>query len=117
MYVKVVPDIVPTTQLVPSFATDKFMNRLHIFRNREVSERSLVPEDSSTSHADTTKTKQQDTEQEEDSAKGFIHTLICTLTDTWKQSNYTETVVCGGEFAFKKELFWGGQNRKNTFFL
>ncbi len=73
-----VPDIIPTKQLVPSFATDKFMNRMHIFRDREVSERSFVPEDSSTSHADTTKTKQQDTEQKEDSAKGFT----CILIDT-----------------------------------
>lgn len=76
MYVKMVPEIVPTKRLLSSFTSDKFNGR-HIFRDRNslrVSDRYLVPENSSTAHTDTTKTKRQSMEQEEDSSQGFICT-------------------------------------------
>ncbi len=70
--------------LMPSFTTDKLLKRLHMFRDKNslgVSERHFVPEDSSTSHADTTKTKRENLEQEEDPSKGFV----CTYTDILKK--------------------------------
>ncbi|XP_070828118.1 cytosolic carboxypeptidase 2 [Chaetodon trifascialis] len=63
LYVKMVPDIVPTKRWLSSFTTDRFNGR-HIFRDRNslrVSERYFVPEE----------TKQQTMEQEEDSSVGL----------------------------------------------
>ncbi|XP_033490000.2 cytosolic carboxypeptidase 2 [Epinephelus lanceolatus] len=79
MYVKMLPDIVPTKRLLSSFTSDKFSAR-HIFRDRNalrVSNRDFVPEDSSTSHADITKTKRQSEEQEEDSSEVGSSLMRC----------------------------------------
>lgn len=67
----------PTKRLLSTFTADKFSGR-HILSDRnflQVSERHIAPEDSLTSQADTTTTKQKETEQEEDSAG-----IICTHT-------------------------------------
>ncbi|XP_034071862.1 cytosolic carboxypeptidase 2 isoform X3 [Gymnodraco acuticeps] len=64
MYLKMVPDIVPTKRLLSNFPADT----LHTFRDRNL-ESSFVPEDSFLSHTDTTNTKQQS--EEEDSPEGF----------------------------------------------
>ncbi|XP_070686658.1 cytosolic carboxypeptidase 2 [Pempheris klunzingeri] len=79
LYDKMVPDFVPTKRLLSSVPTDKF-NRRHIFRDTNilrVSERYFVPEDSSTSHADVTKAKQHDMQQEEDSPEASLSLLRC----------------------------------------
>ncbi|XP_069018057.1 cytosolic carboxypeptidase 2 isoform X1 [Embiotoca jacksoni] len=72
--VKLVPDFVPAKGLLSSFTTDKFNSR-SIFRGREFlrgSGRYFVPENSSTSHRDTT--KQQN---EEDFSKVDLSPLRC----------------------------------------
>ncbi|XP_045898040.1 uncharacterized protein LOC123965641 isoform X1 [Micropterus dolomieu] len=79
MCVMMVPDIMPTKRLVSCFTADKFNGR-HIFRDRRslrVSERYFVPKNSSTSHADTTKTKRQNVEQEEDSSEVGLSLVRC----------------------------------------
>ncbi|XP_044047852.1 cytosolic carboxypeptidase 2 isoform X2 [Siniperca chuatsi] len=105
MCVKMVPDIVPTKRLLSSFTTDKFNGR-HIFRDRNslrVSERYFLPENSSTSHADTTKTKQQNMEQEEDSSV-CLSLLRCATLGEQNQSDLTpdiplrETESCSNLF-------------------
>lgn len=80
MRVKMVPDIIPSKQLLSSFTNDKFNGR-YIYGDRNslrVSERYFVPEDSSTTHADTTKTKKQNEEQEDEPSEGC--SFICTDT-------------------------------------
>lgn len=74
MYLKMVPDIVPTKRLLSNFPADT----LHAFRDRNL-ESSFVPEDSFLSHADTTNTKQQS--EEEDSPEGFICTYIVLVSE------------------------------------
>nr|XP_046250311.1 cytosolic carboxypeptidase 2 isoform X2 [Scatophagus argus] len=66
LYTKMIPDIVPTQRLLSNFTADKSNSR-HIFRNRnslKVSECYFATEDSETY---TTKSKQQNMEQESDS--------------------------------------------------
>ncbi|KAK5867701.1 hypothetical protein PBY51_012167 [Eleginops maclovinus] len=69
MYLKMVPDIVPTKHLLSNFTADKFDTR-PAFRVRN-SESYFVPEASLLSHADTTNTKRQNEEQEGDSPEGL----------------------------------------------
>ncbi|XP_041795393.1 cytosolic carboxypeptidase 2 [Chelmon rostratus] len=92
--VKMVPDIVPTRHWRSSFTTDKFNSR-HIFRDRNsllVSERYFVPEDSSTSHRDATRTKQQTMEQEEDSSVG-LSLLRCVPFGEQNQRDLTPDIT------------------------
>ncbi|XP_026168193.1 cytosolic carboxypeptidase 2 isoform X2 [Mastacembelus armatus] len=59
--IKLDSDIVKTKRVVPGFTPDKFNSR-NIFRERNFShilENDFIPEDSSTSHIDITKTKQR----------------------------------------------------------
>lgn len=75
MYIQMLPDIVPTKRLPSSFTAERFKSR-HIFRDRNslrVPERYFVPEDYSTSQADTTKTKQQNMQQDDSSGSICIH--------------------------------------------
>ncbi|XP_032379525.1 cytosolic carboxypeptidase 2 [Etheostoma spectabile] len=79
MYVKMMPDIFPRKQLLPSFATDKVDAR-PIFRNRNsllASERDFAPEDSSSLHTDMTNTKQLNEEQGENSSEVDLSLLKC----------------------------------------
>lgn len=108
MYVKMVPGIVPTKRVLSSFTADKFNSR-YIFRDRNslrVSEHYSVPEDSSTSQADTTKTKQQNMEQEEDSS-GIICTCITLIYET---EIILKIFFCGGKCAWERRLCLTKQN-------
>ncbi|XP_042267066.1 cytosolic carboxypeptidase 2 isoform X1 [Thunnus maccoyii] len=79
MFVKMIPDIVPTKRLLSSLTTNNFNGR-RIYRDRNtlrVSEGYFVPEDSSTSHADMNKTKRQTEEQEGVSTQVGLSLLRC----------------------------------------
>ncbi|XP_051238389.1 cytosolic carboxypeptidase 2 [Dicentrarchus labrax] len=95
MHVKMIPDIVPTKCLMSSFTPDKSNSR-HIPRDRSssrVSEHYFVPEDSSTSHTDTAKTKQQDVEQEEEFSEVGSSLWRHVLLGEQNQRNQTPDVA------------------------
>ncbi|XP_068459917.1 cytosolic carboxypeptidase 2 isoform X2 [Clinocottus analis] len=75
MYLTMVPDVTPK-RLLSSFSSDKFNPRMFRDRNAtRVSEPFGVPEDSSTSHADMTKTKQQNEKHEEEDSSESLSLL------------------------------------------
>ncbi|XP_022610426.1 cytosolic carboxypeptidase 2-like [Seriola dumerili] len=93
MCFKMVPDIIPTKRLLSSVTNDNFNSR-YIYRDRNslrVSERYFVPEESSTSHADTTKTKRQNGEQEDDPAVGLT-LLRCIPLGEQNQRDLTHNI-------------------------
>ncbi|XP_053175926.1 cytosolic carboxypeptidase 2 [Scomber japonicus] len=94
IFVKMTPDIVPTKRLLSSFTTDKF-NSQHIYRERnyfQMSEHYFVPEDSSTSHVDINKTKQQTEEQERDSPEVGLPLLTCVPFGEQNQRDLTPDI-------------------------
>ncbi|XP_023271224.1 cytosolic carboxypeptidase 2-like [Seriola lalandi dorsalis] len=93
MCFKMVPDIIPTKRLLSSVTNDNFNSR-YIYRDRNslrVSERYFVPEESSTSHADTTKTKRQNGEREDDPSVGLT-LLRCIPLGEQNQRDLTHDI-------------------------
>ncbi|XP_034390887.1 cytosolic carboxypeptidase 2 [Cyclopterus lumpus] len=75
MCVTMVPDIAPK-RFLSSFSTNKFNAPIYGDRNAlRVSECFFVPEDSSTSHADMTKTKRQNEEHEKEAGLSLLRCI------------------------------------------